>query len=120
MVFADGGGPVAGFTEKHRQALQIREALKSMVVVLVSVLPGPVVVQTGQDHRAAGTAAGRRGKGITKTCAFGGQPVDVRSLDHRIAIDTGVLAMIIGHKKNHISGGGARSGQHRDSTKQDL
>ena len=53
MVFAGGGGSVAGLTEKNRQAFQILEALKAMVAVLVSVLTGAVVVKTGQDYRAA-------------------------------------------------------------------
>ena len=91
-----------------------------MVVVLVSILAGPMVVKTGQDHGPAGAATGRRSEGITETRAFSGEPVDMGGPDDRIAIDAGVLTMVIRHKKNHIPGGAVHPNQHRRRTKQDL
>ena len=113
MEFADAGGAVAGFAEQHRQALDAVEGLKVMVVVLEAIHAVAVIVLAGEDDGARRTAARGRAEGVCKARAIGGERVEVRGLDHRVAVAAeGVEAVVVGDDHHDVrTWGGGEAGR---------
>ena len=113
VEFPDAGGAVAGFAEQHRQALDAVEGLKVMVVMLEAIHAVAVIVLAGEDDGARRAAARGGAEGVGEARAVGGEGVEVRGLDDRVAVAAeGVEAMVVGDDHDDVGprGGGAEDG----------
>ena len=102
MMFADAGGAVPGFGEQHGEGFHPREAAEFVEAVEVSVMSVAMIVQAGENDRAAGAAAGGGCEGVAEERTVGGEPVDVGRYGSHIAITSERGAEVIGDDKDDI------------------
>ena len=119
MKFSDAGGAVAGVGEQDGQALHAVEGLKVMLVVLQAIHAIAVVLLAREDDGPRRAAARGGAEGVREARAIGREGVEMRRLDHGVAIGAeGVEAMIVGDDQYDIGArGGGELGGREDGAK---
>jgi hypothetical protein len=108
VELADPRGAVASGAKQRGQSFHVIKALEMVGGVLQAVLPVRMIEQAGKYNRPTRAAAGGRGVGVLESRRIGGECIEVRRLDHWVAIAAGILPLVIGDKQHNVAVGGKR------------
>ena len=81
--------------QEHRQRPEPAEGDKMVVTMLVTALPGGVIVEPGENHRATRAATHRRAEGMCETRPLHREPVERRGSNHRIAVAPRIIGALV-------------------------
>jgi len=76
--------------------------VKIVVAVHVAILAVCVVLKATQDNGSAGAATGSGAEGVVKSGSLTSQLIQIRCLNHWVAIAAGILALIVDDKENDV------------------
>ena len=103
MALAHPAGAIACLVEKSGKGGRAFEQREMMMTVGVAVGPVGVVIQTGEDHAAAGGAGGGGAEAVLEPHALLGEPVHIRRADDLVAVAAQSLPpVIVGNRQDDV------------------
>ncbi len=103
VIFADPRCSVSVLIHQYRQGLDIVGGTETMIAVLQAILAGGVIVEAGEDNRAARAAACGGAESVCKTRSFGGEGIQIGRSDNFVAVTAqSVAAVVVADNQDNV------------------